>query len=136
HSALTVLEGALTGYQAGLVVPVYRIGAALVLLATTAWLCRDAAGLRLPALAGALLFALAAHPAPGLLVAVAVLLASFHASHRPWIAMALVFGALYLGELYYSLQDTLLMKSVALIASGTVLLALRALLRTRRGRTA
>lgn len=136
HSALTVLEEALTGYQTGFVLPVYRIGAALVLLATTAWLCRDAAALRLPALAGALLFALAAHPAPGLLVAVAVLLATFHASHRPWIAMTLVFATLYLGELYYSLQDTLLMKSFALIASGAVLLALRTLLRAHTRRTA
>ncbi|NMG30737.1 DUF4401 domain-containing protein [Aromatoleum evansii] len=136
HSALTALEEALTGYQTGFVLPVYRIGAALVLLATTAWLCRDTPSLRLPALAGALLFALAAHPAPGLLVAVAVLLAVFHASHRPWIAMTLVFATLYLGELYYSLQDTLLVKSIALIASGAVLLALRTLLRARARRIA
>lgn len=134
HSALTVLEGAITGYQAGLVLPTYRIGVALVLLATTAWLCRDSAALRLPALAGALLFGIAAHPAPGLLVAVALLLATFHASHRPWVAMSLVFAGLYLGELYYSLQDTLLVKSLALIASGAVLLALRTLLSSRSDR--
>lgn len=136
HSVLAEFDGALTSYQTGFVLTVYPIGATLVLLATTAWLCRDAATLRLPALAGALLFALAAHPAPGLLVAVAVLLAAFHASHRPWIAMTLVFAALYLGELYYSLQDTLLVKSLALIASGAVLLALRTLLRTRTRRAA
>lgn len=136
HSMLTVLEEAITGYRTGFVLPVYGIGAALVLLATTAWLCRDSATLRLPALAGALLLALAAHPAPGLLVAVALLLAAFHASHRPWTVMTLVFAALYLGELYYGLQDTLLVKSLALIASGAVLLALRALLRARTGRTA
>lgn len=136
HSAMVVLEEAITGYQAGLVLPTYRVGAALVLLATTARLCRDSASLRLPALAGALLFGIAAHPAPGLLVAVALLLAAFHASHRPWVAMSLVFAGLYLGELYYSLQDTLLVKSLALIASGTVLLALRRLLRSHTGRTA
>lgn len=136
HSALVVLEGAITGHRTGFVLPIYRVGAALVLLATTAWLCRGPGSLRLPALAGAVLFAVTAHPAPGLLVAVTMLLAVFHASHRPWVAMSLVFAALYLGELYYSLQDTLLVKSLALIASGAVLLALRAILRSRTRRTA
>ncbi|AYH42008.1 DUF4401 domain-containing protein [Azoarcus sp. DN11] len=136
HSMLSVLEEAITGSRTGLVLPVYRIGAALVLLATTAWLCRDSVALRLPALAGALLFALAAYATPGLPIATALLLATFQASHRPWVAMTLVFATLYLGELYYSLQETLLVKSLALIASGAVLLVLRTLLRTRAGRTA
>ncbi|NMG75690.1 DUF4401 domain-containing protein [Aromatoleum diolicum] len=135
-SAIGVVGELLLGSQTSLVLPIYRIGSALVLLCTVAWLCRRAGSLRLTALAAAMLFAVAAHPAPGLIVGTTLLLASFHACHRPWIVMSLVFSGLYLGEFYYSLQSTLLVKSLALTASGALLLALRVALRAQTRKTA
>jgi len=125
----------LTGGGPDMAVPlVYSVGAGAVLVATAAWLVRDAApALRFGAPVAAMLLALAAWPAPGLVVAATLLLAAFHACHRPWTLLALAFAALYLGELYYSLHATLLVKSIALAASGALLLVLRAVLRRWAG---
>lgn len=131
QSAIGVVDELLLGHHTSLVLPIYRIGTTLVLLGTVAWLCRHAGSPRLPALAAAMLFAVAAHPAPGLIVGTTLLLASFHACHRPWIVLSLVFSALYVGEFYYSLQSTLLVKSLALAASGALLIVLRAALRAQ-----
>ncbi|HJV25509.1 MAG TPA: DUF4401 domain-containing protein [Aromatoleum sp.] len=110
------------------VLPIYRVGAAALFTGTVFWLSRDAGRLRVPLAVAGLLFAVVAHPAPGLLVSAAVLLAAFHASHRGWTVMALAFAALYLGEYHYSLHSTLLIKSAVIAASGVVLLAARAAL--------
>lgn len=105
---------------------VYSGGASLVFLASVAWLSR--AGLparRILYLAAALLLVLAAQRTPGLMVAAALLLASFHAGHRPWVGLTLLSALVYLGELYYHLEFSLLAKSLALMATGAGLLAAR-----------
>jgi len=108
----------------------YPIGVAIILLAVCLWLTRAApTPVRVATVGGALAFALAAAQAPGLIVSAAIAVAAFHACHRPWVALALVAALLYLGEFYYSLQTTLLVKSMALAATGLVLLVLRMLVR-------
>lgn len=115
----------------------YPAGVGVVLLATLAWLSRDAAALhRALWLAAATGFVLAAWRAPGLIVSAALLLAVFRACHRPWIAMVLLAAMLYLGRLYYDLDSTLLMKSMSLAATGLLLLGLRYVLRRWPGMVA
>lgn len=109
---------------------IYQGGVALVLVAAAAWLTRGVeASLRFTVLAGAVLLSAAAWKAPGLVASAAILLAVFHACHRPWSVLALLATAFYLGDFYYSLEATLLLKSGALAATGLVLLALRFALR-------
>jgi hypothetical protein len=109
---------------------IYAAGAAAVLLATVAWLTRAApTGLRAAALGAALLFVPGAWQTPGLLASGALLLAVFHACHRPWVMLTLSFAALYLAERYYSLHATLLEKSIALVVTGALLLLARTGLR-------
>jgi len=123
NSALAAVDAVAGAGRYGGVTPVYVLGAAAVLLATVAWLTRAAPiGLRAAALAAAVPYAVAAHRTPGLLVSAALLLAVFHACHRPWVVLTLAFAALYLAELYYSLHATLLVKSLALAATGALLL--------------
>ena len=99
-----------------------------------AWLTRAApAGLRAAALGAALLFVPGAWQTPGLLASGALLLAAFHACHRPWVVLTLSFAALYLAELYYSLHATLLEKSLALAVTGVLLLLARTGLRRWTG---
>lgn len=119
-----------------LVVPLYRTGAALVFVATAAWLGRAAGALRVPLVAAAVLTAGLAWSAPGLLIGGALLLAAFQACHRAWTLAILAFCTLYLGEFYYSLHSTLLAKSLVIGASGLWLLGLRAGLRHFAGRSA
>ena len=116
---------------------VFPAGISLVLLAVAAWLTRHGTvAFRLVSLGAALLFVVAAWRAPGLIAAAAVLLAVFHACHRAWAVLALLAALLYLGEFYYSLHATLLVKSGALAATGLLLLGLRyGLGRWGRGRT-
>lgn len=105
---------------------IYQGGVALVLVATAAWLTRGVEGsLRFTVLAGAVLLSAAAWKAPGLVASAAILLAVFYACHRPWSVLALLATAFYLGDFYYSLETTLLVKSGALAATGLVLLVLR-----------
>jgi hypothetical protein len=109
---------------------IYQGGVALALTAAAAWLTRGVeASLRFTVLAGAVLLSAAAWKAPGLVASAAILLAVFHACHRPWSVLALLATAFYLGDFYYSLEATLLVKSGALAATGLVLLALRFALR-------
>lgn len=105
---------------------IYPAGISLVLLVAVAWLARAGTGaFRLVTLGAALLIVVAAWRAPGLIASAAVLLAVFHACHRAWVALALLAALLYLGEFYYSLHATLLVKSGALAATGLVLLGMR-----------
>ncbi|WP_285259449.1 DUF4401 domain-containing protein [Halopseudomonas bauzanensis] len=106
----------------------YPLGAALVLLATLTCLTRGVQGpVRLACLGGALILAVLGSPAPGLLIAAALWLAVFQACDRLWCVLVGVGVAFYLGDLYYSLHITLLVKSTLLAASGLVLLLLRQL---------
>jgi hypothetical protein len=104
----------------------YAAGTTSIWLAGVVWLSRvEAPGHRLLYLAAALAFALAAHRTPGLVVAATLLLATFHAGHRVWAGLTLACAFLYLGELYYNLEATLLAKSLVLMATGALLLAAR-----------
>jgi hypothetical protein len=105
---------------------VYPAGISLVLLFAAAWLARGGTVVfRMVSLGAALLFVIAAWRAPGLIASAAVVLAVFHACHRAWAVLALLAALLYLGEFYYSLHATLLVKSGALAATGLLLLGLR-----------
>lgn len=115
----------------------YPLGVGIILLATIAWLSRGMPPAQRAAGIGAgAIYALAAWSAPGLVVSGAILLAVFHACHRPWIALSLVAAIVYLGRFYYSLETTLLLKSGALAATGLVLLGLHFGLRRWRRRQA
>lgn len=119
------VEATLLGQARSAVLPLlYAAGASLVLLAASAWLVRGAApARRFFYVAAALAFGLAAYRTPGLIVAAALLLATFQAGHRAWAGLTLLCAFLYLGELYYNLEATLLTKSLALMATGALLLA-------------
>lgn len=124
---LGAVEATLLGQARDATLPLlYAAGSTLIWLAGVAWLSRSAeAGRRLLHLVAALAFALAAHRTPGLIVAATLLLATFHAGHRVWAGLTLMCAFLYLGELYYNLEATLLAKSLALMATGALLLAAR-----------
>lgn len=112
----------------------YPAGVAVLLLLTVAWLSRGVSSARRAASIGAAaVYALAAWNAPGLVVSAAILLAVFHACHRPWIVLSLLAALVYLGRFYYALESTLLVKSAALAATGLVLLGLQFGLRRWQG---
>lgn len=131
-----LLPGQLT--NAGPPAPaLYPAGVAVLLLLTVAWLSRGAPSTqRAAAIGAAAIYVLAAWNAPGLVVSAAILLAVFHACHRPWIALSLLAALVYLGRFYYGLESTLLVKSAALAATGVVLLGLQFGLRRWQGRYA
>ena len=112
---------------------VLRVGvlsiAAGVLFALSVARLTAAAGSRRRALAVAAAVALAvlSQPAPGLLVAASLFLACFRGGHRGFAALALIAAVAYVGDHYYRLDTSLLMKSGLMAASGLVLLALRRL---------
>ena len=80
---------------------------------------------RRAALAAALVLAIVSQPAPGLLVAGTLALACVHGGHRGFAALGLAAAVAYVGEYYYRLDTTLLVKSALMVISGGVLLALR-----------
>lgn len=79
----------------------------------------------LSAYGAVLLLLLPALRAPGLIAALTVLLLGFRRGNRLLMGIALVFLAVFLSAYYYSLSLSLLLKSVALVGSGAVLLGLR-----------
>lgn len=102
------------------------VGAGLLLVAVVGRLTVATEGrMRWGALAAALVLAVASQPAPGLLVAASLALACFHGGHRGFAALALAAAVAYVGEYYYRLDTTLLMKSALMAISGGLLLALR-----------
>ena len=104
----------------------YPLGSASLLLVTAVWLSRSMVmRRRLECLLGALAAAALGSLAPGLLIAAALWLAVFHACDRLWCVLVGVGVAFYLGDLYYSLHITLLVKSVLLATGGVLLLAVR-----------
>lgn len=85
-------------------------------------------------LAGSVALAIPAARMPGILGALLVLLIGFWRTDRLLLGLAAAFLVFYLGAYYYSLEWTLLAKSVALVGTGLVLLALRCVvLRLTRG---
>lgn len=109
---------------------VLSIGAGLVFVAVVGRLTTTVDGrTRRAALAAALVLAIVSQPAPGLLVAGSLALACVHGGHRGFAALALAAAVAYVGEYYYRLDTTLLVKSALMAISGGVLLALRHALR-------
>ena len=102
------------------------IGAGLVFVAVVTHITTTGeARTRLAALAAALVLAIVSQPAPGLLFASSLALACFRGGHRGFAALALAVAVAYVGEYYYRLDTTLLVKSALMAISGVVLLALR-----------
>jgi len=81
------------------------------------------------ALLGALAVVVAAWPIPGVMVALLMLLMAFAAGQRVLIGLAILALLAALGEYYYSMQATLLVKAAALFATGVVLIGSRMLVR-------
>lgn len=84
--------------------------------------------LRGAAVTGVLALLAFAIGSPGLLAAPLVMVAGFSRGNRALVAVGALFLASYLIFFYYNLELTLLMKSLALLGSGTVLLGARAAL--------
>lgn len=101
-------------------------GPGLLLLLTIAWLLAKAPLMtRSAALIAAGVLVLLTYQAPGLLISCSLGLAAFRASSRTWCLLIPAFALFYLSAFYYSLHISLLHKSLALCASGVVLLAIR-----------
>ena len=62
---------------------------------------------------------------PGILAALLVLTLGFWRNSRDLMALAAIFLVFYIWAYYYSLEWTLLAKSLVLLGSGIILLALR-----------
>jgi hypothetical protein len=110
--------------------PVYSYGSAALFLFVCFRLSRK---LPLPQrvllFVAALVVAVATHDiAPWILVCASLALAAFHACSRLWFAVSLLVAVWLLGQFYYSMEVTLLVKSGVLALSGGLLLALRVML--------
>ncbi|MBL4834106.1 MAG: DUF4401 domain-containing protein [Pseudomonas sp.] len=102
---------------------VYQVGMGLLLLTVVAWLLRNMKRAAYwSGLGATVVLVILAHPAPGLVLTLALGLAVFQASNRSWMALLPAFAAFYLFILYYSLHISLLQKSLVMVASGLVLL--------------
>ncbi len=74
------------------------------------------------AMASAFVLAAAAWPVPGLLAALLVTIVSFAMGRRALVGLGLLAAVAMLGYYYFSLQTTLLVKSMSLIVTGAILL--------------
>jgi uncharacterized membrane protein len=72
-----------------------------------------------------LLIAIPSWQAPGILIALIVLVLGFYRGNRVLIGLALPALAFYLSAYYYSMQETLLTKSIYLMATGAAMLLAR-----------
>jgi len=105
--------------------------ALLVWLATAGWLLRQVSGRAQAGLAmAAIVIGAVGFYVPAMLLFFALMLATFHACQRAWCSAALVLLWLFLGQFYYSLNQTLLAKSAMLAVAGLALLALGWLIRS------
>ncbi len=86
------------------------------------WELREHLGVM--AVPGAIVFALCGTVAPGISAAVLVLMLGYANSSRALFGLGLLAFGGYLSHFYYQLSATLLMKSIALSATGAALLAL------------
>lgn len=80
-------------------------------------------------LAGALLFAWVALPAPGVISGAVVLLCGFAASNRVLTGLGIVALLSFMSSYYYQMDTTLLAKSISLATVGAGLLAARLVLK-------
>ena len=76
-------------------------------------------------LVGCLLLLVPSLRMPGILAALIVLALGFWRNNRGLMGLSAIFLVFYIGAFYYSLEWTLLVKSLVLLASGVTLLALR-----------
>jgi hypothetical protein len=72
-----------------------------------------------------LILSISTNQAPGLLAALFVLILGFHRGNRILMGLAFAFLTVFIIAFYYHLNLTLLMKSIVLVSTGLVLLALR-----------
>jgi len=111
----------------------YSTGSAALLVGLVAWLCRPlyaAATERAKKqsaliLSAAGLFAALAYRDPALVLCAALLLGAYAARERAWFTAMLVALPILIWQLYYSFEQTLLMRSLTLAGSGALLLGLR-----------
>ncbi|MEP7061249.1 MAG: DUF4401 domain-containing protein [Betaproteobacteria bacterium] len=99
---------------------------AAVFVVTVAVLLRRARvnrGEMTAAMMAALILAAATWPVPGLLAALVVVVVGFAMQRHALIGTGLVSGVAMLGWYYFSLETTLMIKSLSLMAAGAILLA-------------
>jgi hypothetical protein len=111
---------------------------ALVLVGSVAWLLiRNGIGLTsrvgLTALGASILLAAAGAPVSALLAAILIVVVAFASGHRAMTGLGVLMVLGSLAYYYYSLDATLLSKSVSLALAGVVLLAARHALRRAFG---
>jgi len=113
----------------------YSTASAAILVGLVAWLCRplyahanapDRAKKQAALLLSAAgLFAALAYRDPALVLCAALLLATYAVRERSWFTAMLVALPILIWQLYYSFEQTLLMRSLTLAGSGALLLGLR-----------
>jgi len=112
----------------------YKWAAALVWLASAGWLLRALPRREQIVLAAAAVVVGAlSYGAPAMLLCLTLTLATFYACQRDWLVRSVAGAWVFLGLFYYSLTQTLLIKSATLAAAGAALLALAWVIRHRLG---
>ncbi|KXU39253.1 hypothetical protein AXE65_09255 [Ventosimonas gracilis] len=112
----------------------YQWAAPLVWLASAGWLLRALPRREQIVLAAAAVVVGAlGYGAPAMLSCLTLTLATFYACQRDWLVRSVAGAWVFLGLFYYSLTQTLLIKSATLAAAGVALLALAWLIRYRLG---
>jgi len=120
------VDDALTHYGA------YKWGAVLAWLATAGWLLRGLSRREQTVLAmTALVVGVLGYGAPAMLSCLTLTLATFHACQRVWLAASVAGAWFFLGLFYFSLTQTLLIKSATLAAAGAAMLAFAWVIRHR-----
>jgi uncharacterized membrane-anchored protein len=108
-----------------------RIGVALVLLGQLALMVRDQKRVAIAALFVAALAGLS-FGSPGVLAGAALLAAALHRRETKLIGLAAVFLVFFYSYLYYSMNETLLVKSALMLGNGLVFVLLWQLLGAQR----
>jgi len=112
----------------------YEWAVPLVWLATAGWLLRALPRHEQIVLAAAaVVMGALGYGAPTMLLCLTLTLATFYACQRVWLVVSVAGAWVFLGLFYYSLAQTLLIKSATLAAAGVALLALAWLIRYRLG---
>jgi hypothetical protein len=120
-----LIRGERTAASAWVLGPLTTLGIAAGVAILAERICHELGVRRLMA-ATPLLLALVTLSTPGIIAAVALFVLGFDRRNRVLIALGIAFLVKFLALYYYSLDMTLLEKSIVLAASGLVLLAARA----------